>query len=254
MYIRFVYFIILPLALFFASCSSIYMPNVPATPMFQGKGEVHAAGHANVKGNLSGNVGVAVGNHVAVIANGSYINQGENNNRNELFKQHLIEGGIGYFTRIGKEKRQVLELYAGYGIGSSTEIDRRASTTGMTPVETRVTDFDKIFVQVNYASTRKRKLNLFGKPRELNYGTAIRASRVAMQDFTINGLASPMEEALFIEPLFYTRMELNRGFQIQYTNGFNFNVVDNTYLKAGNAVFTLGLTYHFGGKRNKKGK
>ncbi|WP_243403328.1 hypothetical protein [Sphingobacterium haloxyli] len=130
-------------------------------------------------------------------------------------------------------------------------MDRRASTVGMIPVETRIVDFDKIFVQVNYSSTRRQKLNLFGKPRELNYGTAVRASRVAMQDFTINDLASPTEEALFIEPLFYTRMELNKNFQIQYTNGFNFNVLDNTYLKAGNAVFTLGFTYHFGGKRNK---
>src|SRR5690606_31625388 len=91
---------------------------------------------------------------------------------------------------------------------------------------------------------------LFGKPRILNYGTAIRASRVSMQDFTINDIAHPKEEALFVEPLFYTRMELNKGLQIQYTNGFNFNVVDNAYLKAGNAVFTLGLTYNFGGKNN----
>ncbi|RZF61918.1 hypothetical protein [Sphingobacterium corticibacterium] len=251
MYIRFVYVFTLSLTLFFASCSSIYMPNVPATPMFQRKGEVHAAVHANIKGNVSGSGGVAVGNHIALIANGSYLDQGGNNNKNNLFKQYLIEGALGYFTHLGKEKRQTLEVYAGYGVGSSTEIDRRASTTGMMPVETRTMDFDKIFVQVNYSSTRRNKLNIFGKPRELNYGTAIRASRVAMQDFTINDLTSPTEEALFIEPLFYTRMELNRGFQLQYTNGFNFNVVENTYLKAGNAVFTLGLTYNFGGKRNK---
>lgn len=250
MYNRFVYVAISLFVLICSSCSSIYMPNVPATPMFQGKGEVHVAAHSNVKGNLSGNVGVAVGNHIAVIANGSYIKQREDNNRSGLFSQHLLEGGLGYFTRVGKTKRQILEIYAGYGVGSSTEIDRRASTTGMMPVETRVMDFDKIFVQINYSSRRKRKLNLFGKPRILNYGTAIRASRVSMQDFTINDIAHPKEEALFVEPLFYTRMELNKGLQIQYTNGFNFNVVDNAYLKAGNAVFTLGVTYNFGGKNN----
>lgn len=250
MYNRFVYVAISLFVLICSSCSSIYMPNVPATPMFQGKGEVHVAAHSNVKGNLSGNVGVAVGNHIAVIANGSYIKQQEDNNRSELFNQHLLEGGLGYFTKVGKEKRQILEIYAGYGIGSSTQVDRRASTTGMMPVETRVMDFDKIFVQINYSSTRKHKLNLLGKPRALNYGTAIRANRVAMRDFTINDVARPMEEALFIEPLFYTRMELNKGLQIQYTNGFNINVVNNNYLKAGNAVFTLGLTYNFGGKNN----
>ena len=250
MYIRVLFFVFVLVVVLFSSCSSIYMPNVPATPMFQNKGEVHAAAHVNVKGNLSASLGAAVGNHIAIIANGSYIGQGEHTSRNELFKQQLVEGGIGYFTRVGKYKRQVLEVYAGYGVGSSTETDRRSSTTGMMPVEVREMDFDKIFVQVNYSSTRRQKLNLFGKPRALNYGTAIRASRVAMQDFTINSLSSQREEALFLEPLFYTRMELNNGFQVQYTNGFNFNVLDNTYLKAGNAVFTLGLTYNFGGKKS----
>ncbi len=237
-----------PLALSLGACSSIYMPNVPATPMFREQGEVYLAAHSNIKGNLSGNAGVAVGKHVAVIANGSYIDRGGENS-NELFTQQLVEAGVGYFTKIGKEKRQVLEVYGGYGVGSSTEVDRRATTTGMEPVETRAMDFDKIFVQVNYSSTRKQKLNLFGKKRDLNYGTAIRASRVAMTDFTINGLTSPNEEAFFIEPLFFTRMELNKGFQLQYTNGFNFNVLDNDYLKAGNAVFTLGVTYNFGGRK-----
>ncbi|MFD2968880.1 hypothetical protein [Sphingobacterium bambusae] len=237
-----------PLALSLGACSSIYMPNVPATPMFREQGEVYLAAHSNIKGNLSGNAGVAVGKHVAVIANGSYIDRGRENS-NELFRQQLVEAGVGYFTKIGKEKRQVLEVYGGYGVGSSTEVDRRATTTGMQPVETRAMDFDKIFVQVNYSSTRKQKLNLFGKKRDLNYGTAIRASRVAMTNFTINDLASPKEEAFFIEPLFFTRMELNKGFQLQYTNGFNFNVLDNDYLKAGNAVFTLGVTYNFGGRK-----
>ncbi|WP_437918383.1 hypothetical protein [Sphingobacterium sp. LRF_L2] len=231
-----------------SSCSSIYMPNVPATPMFREQGEVHVAVHSNIKGNLSANAGVAVGKHIAVIANGSYIDRGGEQS-NSLFEQRLVEGGIGYFTKIGKEKRQVLEIYGGYGVGRSSEVNRRASTTGMEPVETLEMNFDKIFLQLNYSSTRKNKLNLFGKKRALNYGTAIRVSRVGMRDFFVNKVATAVEEALFIEPLFYTRMELNKGFQLQYTNGFNFNVLDNTYLKAGNAVFTLGVTYNFGGKR-----
>ncbi|TDS11844.1 hypothetical protein [Sphingobacterium paludis] len=238
----------LPIAWSLGACSSIYMPNVPATPMFREQGEVYLAAHSNIKGNISGNAGVAVGKHVAVIANGSYIDSGGESS-NELFRQQSVEGAIGYFTKIGKEKRQVFEVYGGYGVGSSTEVDRRATTTGMQPVETRDMDFDKIFVQVNYSSTRKQKLNLFGKKRELNYGTAIRASRVGMRSFTINNVDSPKEEAFFIEPLFFTRLELHKGLQLQYTNGFNFNVVDNDYLKAGNAVFTLGVTYNFGGRK-----
>lgn len=145
--------------------------------------------------------------NLAFIANGSFIENGNSIHSNDLFKQQLVEGGIGYFTKVGKNKRQVLEVYAGYGIGKSHDEDRRASMTGMEPVDVRKMDFDKIFLQVNYSSTKKDKLNLFGKKRALSYGTAIRVSRIAMTDFTINDITATKEEALFIEPLFF------------YTNG-----------------------------------
>src|SRR5690606_42090138 len=95
MYNRFVYVAISLFVLICSSCSSIYMPNVPATPMFHGKGEVHVAAHSNVKGDLSGKVGVAVGNHIAVIASGSYIKQREDNNWSGLFRRVYVEGGPG---------------------------------------------------------------------------------------------------------------------------------------------------------------
>ncbi|WP_257214109.1 hypothetical protein [Sphingobacterium sp. 1.A.5] len=229
----------------FSSCSSVYLPNVPATPMFNNKGEAYIAAHVNTKGNVSGNLGVAVTDHVALIGNGSYLNYKSDNND---FKQYLYEGGLGYYTVVGKAKRSVLEFYAGYGVGATTDVDKRASTTGSDPVETRDLDFNKIFVQANFSSTRKNKINLFGKKRTLNYGTAIRMSRVKMDRFELNGVSSQLEENLYIEPIFFTRLELNKGFQIQYTNGWNIGLMDNQYLKPGNAVFTLGLTYNFGRK------
>jgi hypothetical protein len=73
-------------------------------------------------------------------------------------------------------------------------------------------------------------------------------SRVKMDRFELNGVSSQLEENLYIEPIFFTRLELNKGFQIQYTNGWNIGLMDNQYLKPGNAVFTLGLTYNFGRK------
>lgn len=242
------YLFLLPVSALMASCSSMYLPNVPATPMFTDKGEAYVAGHSTIKGGLSANAGVALSNNIAFIANGFFMDQG-GSQRNELFKQQHVEAGIGYFTKVGKNKKQVFEVYAGYGIGTSKEDDRRAGMQGMESEELREMDFDKIFLQVNYSSTKKSKLNLFGKKRTLNYGTAIRLSRVGMTDFKINGLAQQKEEALFVEPLFFTRMELNKHFQLQYTNGFNINMLDNEYLKAGNAVFTLGVTYNFGSKK-----
>lgn len=238
------YLFILFCAVFLSSCSSIYMPNVPATPMFKNAGEVYVAGHFNTKGNISATAGAAISEHIAVIANGSSINTGASNN--DYFRQQLVEGGIGYFTAIGKEKRQVLEIYGGYGIGNTKDFKQRASIYGYELVESREMNFDKIFLQLNYSSTRKKKINIFGDKKELNYGTAIRLSRVGMKEFWLNEVSSPIEENFFIEPLFYTRMQLVNGLQLQYTNGFNIGLNNNEYLKAGNSVFTLGLVYTFG--------
>jgi len=70
-----------------------------------------------------------------------------------------------------------------------------------------------------------------------------------MSRFELDEMAGQrLEENVYIEPVFFTRLELNKGFQIQYTNGWNFGLMDNQYLKAGNAVFTIGLVYNFGQK------
>jgi len=225
----------------------MYMPNVPATPMFTKQGEGYLSGHVNLKGNISGNAGVAITKHIGIIANGSYVNHKK---QNDEFKQYLYEGGLGYFTPLGKAKRQVFEVYAGYGVGNTLETDLRSSTTGMNPVEVRDMDFEKMFVQVNYSSTKKDKIKLFGAKRELNYGTAIRLSRIVMKDFMIDNVATTPEDNIFVEPVFFTRLALNNNWQLQYTTGFNIGVVSNEYLKAGNAVFTLGVSYNFG--KNKK--
>lgn len=227
-----------------ASCSSIYMPNVPATPMFKKSGEVYVGGHFNAKGNVSANLGAALTDNIAIIANGSSVNTGGSSNN--YFRQWLAEGGLGYYTTMGNDKRQVFEMYAGYGVGNSKDFKQRASIYGYELVEAREMNFDKIFLQVNYSSTRKKKINIWGDKKELNYGTAIRLSRVAMKDFTLNEVASLIEDNYFIEPLFFTRMQLVNGLQIQYTNGFNIGLNSNEYLKAGNSVFTLGLVYTFG--------
>lgn len=234
------------LGLFLTGCSSVYLPNVPATPMFTNAGEGYLGAHVNVKGNLSGTAGVAFTDNLAIIANGSFI---DNKTTNQDFKQHLIEGGLGYYTVVGHSGRSVLEFYGGYGIGSTRDVDKRASISGTDPVEIRDLDFNKIFVQANFSSTRKNKLRLFGKQRTLNYGTAIRVSRIKMDRFDLNNAPAELEENLYIEPVFFTRMELNKGFQLQYTNGWNIGIMSNEYLKAGNAVFTLGLIYNFGKKK-----
>jgi len=242
---RYIYFLAFALC-FFTSCSSIYMPNVPATPMFKNKGEGYIAANVNTKGNISASAGVAVTKNLSIIANGSTINKGETSTNH--YNQKLVEGALGYYTKIGKNKLQVFEVFGGYGIGKVRDVDQRASVYGYEEVESNVMDFDKIFLQVNYSSTKKNKINLFGEKRELNYGTAIRVSRLKMREFLINDVAAQKEENLFIEPIFFTRLQLVDGLQLQYTTGFNIGMINNDYLKAGNSLFSLGITYTFGKK------
>ena len=229
-----------------SSCSSLYLPNVPATPMLRDQGEVFVAGHINPKGQLSGSAAVAITDHIAVLGNGSFVDHGLKSN--EHLKQWLAEGALGYFTKVGQQKRRTFELYAGYGIGHALQEDKRATTQGFEAVESREMDFNKIFLQVNYSSTRDRKVNVFDKERELSYGTTIRVSRIAMDNFQLDGVDAPKEENFLVEPVFYTRLQLNKGLHLQYSSGFNIGLNNNEYLKAGNSILTLGLIYNFGRK------
>ena len=81
-----------------SSCSSVYMPNVPNTPMLSTKGELSTGGHITLKGNASFNSAYAVGEHVGVMLNGSLMN---NSGKKKDFRHNLLEAGGGYFTTFG---------------------------------------------------------------------------------------------------------------------------------------------------------
>lgn len=219
------------------------MPNVPLVPMFTGKGQLHVGGHTSIKGNLSGNVAVSLSDHVAVFANGSTL---KNTAIRKDVKQQVWETGIGYFDNFGINKSRVFEVYAGYGKGATNKIFKDYTYAGSVPTEILDVDLTKVFVQVNYSSTKKHKLKLFGENYPINYGTALRLSHVAMQDFKINGTDHPTEYNVLVEPIFFTRMEVAKNLQLQYSNGMNIGLISRDYLKAGNTVFTLGVVYTLG--------
>lgn len=227
------------------SCSSMYMPNVPSAPMFTEAGEVYVSGNINTKANVSANLGVAVTDHVAVIANGSYV---DNQSNTKDYAQKMAEAGIGYFTRFGKKNNRVFEIYGGYGLGTVHVADKRSSTMGQAVIEKRDMDFDKIFVQANFSSEKKDAIKLFGQRRDIDYGTIIRLSNMRMKAFAINSIPTEKEDNMLIEPVFYTKMGVGKGWKLQYTNGMIFGFKSNDYLKAGYPLFTLGVLYKFGGK------
>ncbi len=236
-----------PLAL--SSCSSIYMPSVPNTPMLTTKGEIAAGAHISLKGNVNFNSAYAVSNHFAVLANGAYMN---NEATKKDIKHKMIEFGAGYFDTFGPDNNRILEIYAGVGSGKSHRLFREFDANKVL-LSTDLYDskYDKQFIQVNYSSKKKDKLRLFGVNFALNYGTALRMSFIKTNDFFRNGVKQANEDNVFLEPVFFTRMILSDEVQLQYTSGSNFGQKSRKFLNAGNSVFSVGAVVNLGRAKKK---
>jgi hypothetical protein len=229
-----------------SGCVSTYMPNVPNVPMFTEKGELSAGGHITPKGNITFNTAYAVSDHFAVVLNGSMLNS---ERRKRDLRHNLLEAGGGYFTTFGPDGRRILEVYAGYGGGSSDRTDKdEHSETGEMTYTRHEANFSKYFVQVNFTSKKKKSLVLLNREFPLNYGTALRASYVNMHDYKLNNEPATEEDNIFLEPIFYTRLTLNPSVQLQYTSGTTFGLKNRETLTAAYSVFSVGFVINVGGR------
>ncbi|TXK37884.1 hypothetical protein FVR03_14575 [Pontibacter qinzhouensis] len=240
----YLYFIFSLLLVSVSGCVSTYMPNVPNVPMFTEKGELSAGGHITPKGNVTFNTAYAVSDHFAVQVNGSMLNT---ERRKRDFRHNLIEAAGGYFTTFGQDNNRVLEIYGGFGGGSSDRVDKKENDAGALITDRFEASFSKYFVQVNFSSKRKKSLKMFSREFPLNYGTALRGSYINMHNFKRNGVAALTEDNIFIEPIFYTRLTLNPSVQLQYSSGTTIGLKNRDYLTAAYSVFSLGVVINVGG-------
>lgn len=232
------------LAMILSGCSSIYMPNVPNTPMLTTQGEIAAGGHVSLKGNFNFNTAYAVTNNFAVMFNGGFM---DNESRKKDTENNTIEFGAGYFDTFGPDNNRILEIYGGVGSGKSVRINREFDSDDLlVGTNLRKANYDKKFIQVNYSSIKKDNLRLFGKTFGLNFGTALRMSFVKTNDFFINNVQQANEDNIFFEPVFFTRMILSDQVQLQYTSGGNFGLKSRKFLNAGHSVFSIGAVVNIG--------
>ncbi|WP_293742281.1 hypothetical protein [uncultured Pedobacter sp.] len=243
--IKYLRFTLPVLVLFAASCSSVYMPNVPNTPMLSKQGEFSGGAHISLKGNASVNGAYAVSDHIGVLFSGSRMNS---ERKTKDFGHKLIEIGGGYFDTFGPDDNRIIEIYAGVGKGWSDITFRDYKNDILISSELQEVDYRKTFLQVNYSSKKKNNLRLFGTDFPINYGTALRISHIKMDRFFLNGAVQPKEDNIFFEPVFFTRMALSKTFQLQYTTSSNIGLKNRKYMSAGNSIFTIGVVVNVGGK------
>jgi hypothetical protein len=97
--------------LYLVSCAPAYVPNTINTPLLSNKGEIQAGLNYGLSG-FDPQAAYALTDHIGLMINGSFRNN--TSDSSDSYHRHaFVEGGGGYYTRIGGAGR--FEVYGGYG-------------------------------------------------------------------------------------------------------------------------------------------
>ncbi len=228
-------FIIFSLLAICIGCSPVYIPNSRSVPLFEGAGEVSIDGYINGSG-FDLNTGVAVSDHVAIIANGAYAKKDDPDS--EDYQSHKYgEIGIGYFSDTGTNLRT--EVFGGYGLGEATSVDQYIFFTSN---EERTTGYyNRIFFQGNMGWS----------PGNFQLGGAFRFSHVTFTEFETTSLSyTKSKSATFAEPAFFLKGGDDIKFNLQA--GFNWPMHDNIAFDYRFLHVTFGIGAKIGGKKKKE--
>lgn len=160
--------ITLAIALLFASCEAVYLPNVRNVPLLEKKGEVQGVATIGING-LDFQGSVAVTNHVALISSYAYLDHAVS-----FLSYHshawYYEGGGGYYKNF---KRTCVEVFAGYGSGegnSQTQDPGQGIGTSQMPSGPVSGVYHKLFLQPTLGIKWQRvKLGITWRISGVNY-------------------------------------------------------------------------------------
>ncbi|MBD2766611.1 hypothetical protein IC235_01735 [Hymenobacter sp. BT664] len=214
-------------------CSSLYFPPPPHAPLLTHQGEVYGSISTNQHTNYALQGAYGLTDHLAVAGTFSSLHRKKSDRTEDI---DFGEASLGYFTRL--PDKRVLEVYVGGGGGSTRRIERNDEQ-----ITTRILQgsLSKVFAQVNYARKKRNNLHLFKRDFPLTYGAALRLSYMQLNNFQINGLATPGENNVFFEPITFTRTQIAGPIQLQIISGQILGFRNNKYLKAANSVFQVGI-------------
>lgn len=196
------------LALLAAQSCSLYQPHMTTVPLLKSKGEVMVEGSLafpfNATPSMNLSVSAAPANHLAVQAYGSFTNDSNN----------YAQGAVGMF--FPTVRNTVLELYAGFGYGSSNSNQNSSNSSRSSSYNDVCYGYYRIFFgQLNYGWRDLGKV-------DLGFGIKVGGlyPSFTQYDFNLqqhtNELTNPQ---LFVEPLFlfrvggeYTKFTLQMGY------------------------------------------
>ncbi len=224
--------LILLICLVSIACTPVYIPNSRSVPLFESAGEVSIDGYINGSG-FDVNTGVAVSDHVAIIANGAYAQTGDS--ESEDYQSHRFgEVGVGYFSDTGTNLRT--EIFGGYGIGEATSVDEYIFFT--TNSERTTGHYNRMFVQGNMGWS----------PGNFQLGGAFRFSYVTFTEFeTTSSSYTNSRSATFAEPTFFLKGGDDIKFNLQA--GLNLPMQESIAFDYRFLHLTLGLGVKIGGRK-----
>jgi len=223
---RFLYLVFI--LVLFSSCSPEYIPNMVNSPMFSNAGEFQAI-VATGTSNFDMQLGYAITDNIAVIANGSYADQ-TNDTTDEFHKHLILEGGVGYYRKISSAAR--IEVFGGYGLGKIQTLEDYG-IGGLDQVDVQ---FNRFFLQP-----------AIGTATDFFDGSF--ATRLAMvQMVPDNSQTISKSWNTFIEPVITTKM----GYKyvkvvIQFGYSFPINKEQIDYNHQ-NLILNFGLKFNIGRK------
>ena len=223
----FIGIILVFIANIFNSCAPAYIPNAVNMPLISNKGEVQLAIHAGVCG-FDPQVTVAVSDHIAIMANGSFQNE-ESDTSDNYHKHYFGEIGVGYYTTIQNLAR--FEVYGGYGYG---KVQIRNNGLFNSSVVSDVL-YHRIFLQPTFGFTSA----FF----DMGFAPRIVLIRMMPKQFTYKTITKP-----FIEPVGTIKLGYKYFFIITQL-GFSFplfNTDNQEWFDYNPFIFSIGIQFKFG--------
>jgi hypothetical protein len=214
---------------FFSSCAHMYYsPNSSNVPLFREKGEARINAYYSGGDEVEGaefQGAMAVSNHIGIMLNTAFVGSKDGDDKGNGY---LIEGGAGYFSKIGDEGG-VFETYGGLGIGnaSNTYYTGGSSEVGIT----------KFFLQPSIGYTHKIV--------DVGFASKFSAAMLNIKSGDENNFdllyIKDNPTSFLWEPSLFFRV----GFkgvkaQFQYTRSYNLNHKD---LAQEVQFFSMGLTF-----------